>query len=328
MLSSLFRNARPLRNTRNASSFFTDIVRIVEVGPRDGLQNVKKVLPTSTKIELINRLSKTGLRSIEVTSFVSPKWVPQMADCSEVYQGIEKDPNVEYSVLVPNLKGLDKALKLGVSEVVLFTAASETFNRKNINCSIEESIKNAAEIRKICQEKKIRTRAVVSCIAGCPYEGDIQPVHVAKVVEALLDMGCYEVCLGDTIGVATPKKMSLIFDELKRVTGGDVWRFAVHCHDTYGQAIANIYECLKQGIRVFDSSVAGLGGCPYAPGASGNVSTEDLVYLLHGEGLETGVDLDKLIQVGQFISEQIPSANHSKVGSAVLAKLNRDSQCN
>ncbi|XP_001606475.1 hydroxymethylglutaryl-CoA lyase, mitochondrial [Nasonia vitripennis] len=327
MFSSWCRNASALRNnTRNACSFFTDIVRIVEVGPRDGLQNIRKVLPTETKIELINRLSQTGLRSVEVTSFVSPKWVPQMADSAEVYQGVEKNPNVEYSVLVPNLKGLDKALKLGVKEVVLFTAASETFNQKNINCSIAESLKNCKEITKICKEKKIKARAVISCIAGCPYEGEIKPVNVANVAEALLDMGCYEVGLGDTIGVATPKKMAHLFEELKKMTGGDVWRFAVHCHDTYGQAIANIYECLRQGIRVFDSSVAGLGGCPYAPGASGNVSTEDLVYLLHGEGFETGVDLDKLIQVGQFISEQIPSTNHSKAGSAVLAKLNR--QCN
>lgn len=317
MFSNKWNKIRSLhKNVRNLH----DMVRIVEVGPRDGLQNVSKILPAATKIELINRLSETGLRSIEVTSFVSAKWVPQMGDNIEVYQGIKKNPKVDYSVLVPNIKGLEKALELGVKEVVFFNAASETFSKKNTNCSIAESLDKLREIRKICKEKNIATRGVISCIAGCPYEGDIKPTKVAQVAEALLDMGCYEVGLGDTIGVATPKKIKLLFNELSKMTGGDVWKFAMHCHDTYGMALANIYESLNQGIRVFDSSVAGLGGCPYAPGASGNVSTEDLIYLLHEQGLETGVDLDKLIEVGNFICEQIPTTNQSKIAKVLSSK--------
>ena len=319
MFSNLCRNVSAVRSHARS---FTDAVRVVEVGPRDGLQNIKKVLPTSSKIELINRLSDTGLRSIEVTSFVSPKWVPQMADNTEVLQGICQNPDVEYSVLVPNLKGLNAALKAGAKEVVLFCAASETFNQKNLNCKIEDSLCSFREIRKICKDKKIRTRAVVSCVVGCPYEGEVKPEQVAKVSEALLDMGCYEVGLGDTIGVGTPKKIGLLLDGLRAMTGGDIWRFSMHCHDTYGQAIANVYEGLRQGIRVFDSSVAGLGGCPYAPGASGNVATEDLVYLMHGEGMQTGIDLEKLIKVGQYVSELVPTQNNSKVGNALLSKQN------
>ncbi|XP_011506120.1 PREDICTED: hydroxymethylglutaryl-CoA lyase, mitochondrial [Ceratosolen solmsi marchali] len=303
---------------------FTNMVRVVEVGPRDGLQNINAVLPTGMKIKLINQLSQTGLRSIEVTSFVSPKWVPQMADSSEVYKGISKYMDVDYSVLVPNVKGLEKALSLGVKEVVIFTAATDSFTHHNTNCTIKESLRHCITIRQICKERKIRTRAVISCVAGCPYEGEVKPTKVAKVAETLLDIGCYEIGLGDTIGVATPKKMGLLFNEIRAMTGGDIWRFAVHCHDTYGQAVANIYECLRQGIRVFDSSVAGLGGCPYAPGSSGNVSTEDLVYLLHGEGMETGIDLDKLVDVGNFISEQICVPNRSKVGNACLSKTNEN----
>lgn len=320
MFSNQWNRIRSLhKNVRN----LTDMVRIVEVGPRDGLQNVSKILPASTKIELINRLSETGLRSIEVTSFVSAKWVPQMGDNVEVFQGIKKNPNIEYSVLVPNIKGLEKALELGVKEVVLFNAASETFSQKNTNCSIEESLDKFREIRKICREKNVATRGIISCIAGCPYEGDISPSKVAQVAEALLEMGCYEVGLGDTTGVATPKKIKRLFEELRKMTGGDVWRFAMHCHDTYGMALANIYESLNQGIRVFDSSVAGLGGCPYSPGATGNVSTEDLVYLLHEQGLQTGIDLDKLIEVGNYICEQIPTTNHSKIANVVRAKKSR-----
>jgi hydroxymethylglutaryl-CoA lyase len=312
---------RKLNVIRNNVRGFTDLVRVVEVGPRDGLQNVKLVLPTCTKVELIRQLSRTGLRSIEVGSFVSPKWVPQMADSSDVFQELRLNAEVEYSVLVPNVKGLEAALCLGVKEVVVFLAASETFNRNNINCSIEDSLRNCTDIRKICLERNVRTRAMISCIAGCPYEGEVNPRKVAKIAEVLLKMGCYEVGLGDTIGVATPKRMAHLLEELRTMTGGDIWRFAVHCHDTYGQAVANIYECLRQGIRVFDSSIAGLGGCPYAPGSSGNVSTEDLVYLLHGEGMETGIDLDKLVQVGHFISKELSLPNNSKVGKACLSSM-------
>lgn len=243
-----------------------------------------------------------------------------MSDAAELYKSLPKKPNVDYPVLVPNVAGLNRAILVGAKEVAVFTAASETFSQKNTNCSIEESLQRALEVHNICKTKKIRTRAYISCVVGCPYENEIKPLAVAKLAEKLLSAGCYEISLGDTIGVGTPKKMGLLFDELKKVTGGDLWKFAVHCHDTYGQAIANVYESLKQGIRVFDSSVAGLGGCPYAPGAAGNVSTEDLLYLLHGQGMETGVDLQKVIKVGDFISKELNRQNQSKVGTAFIAK--------
>lgn len=311
VVRSLHRN-----NVRN----FTDLVRIVEVGPRDGLQNVKTILPTSLKIELINRLSETGLRSIEATSFVSPKWIPQMADGLDVWQGINKKSTIDYPILVPNLEGARKAIKNGVKEVILVASTTESFARANLNCTIDESLKRCDEIRELCKSQGIKARVALSCCLGCPYEGEVDRKTTAKLAERLLNMGFYEVSLADTIGVGTPKRIKELFGELKCATGGEIWRFAVHLHDTYGQALVNVYECLEQGVRVFDSSVAGLGGCPYAPGATGNVSTEDLLYLLHGLGMETGVDLDKVIEVGHFVCEKIPTSNQSKVGNAILTK--------
>ncbi|KAJ8681157.1 hypothetical protein QAD02_016944 [Eretmocerus hayati] len=331
MLPSIWRGwSRSASLTKCTSSFnttphrtiLTDMVRVVEVGPRDGLQNLPQVLPASTKIELINRLSHTGLRSIEATSFVSPKWVPQMADSASVLQGIDQHQGVDYPVLVPNLRGLNSALELGAQEVVLFVSASEGFSHANVNCSVEDSLKRCRDVASSCSQRRkdVKIRGVISCVVGCPYDGQVEPKHVSKVAEELLTMGCYEVALGDTIGVGTPASFGKLLDELRAMTGGDIWRFAAHCHDTYGQALANVYECLRQGVRVFDSSVAGLGGCPYAPGASGNLATEDLLYLLHGEGMQTGVDLEKVVEVGAYICEQIPTENRSKVAKAMLAK--------
>jgi len=289
-------------------------VRIVEVGPRDGLQNEKTIVPTETKVELINRLSGTGLSSIEVTSFVSPKWVPQMADHSEVLQQICRKPGVRYSVLTPNLKGFEAALAAGAEEVAIFGAASESFSKKNINCSIMESLQRFEEVMKAAQKAKIPVRGYVSCVLGCPYEGPIHPEKVAEVASKMYRMGCYEISLGDTIGIGNPGNMK----EMLRAVMAHVptEHLAVHCHDTYGQAIANIYAALQMGISVVDSSVAGLGGCPYAAGASGNVSTEDVIYMLHGLGIQTGVDLDALIKVGQFISQAINRPTGSKVAKA------------
>ncbi|KAK0173066.1 hypothetical protein PV328_006319 [Microctonus aethiopoides] len=300
---------------------FCDFVKIVEVGPRDGLQNEKKILGHSIKIELINRLSMTGLKTIETTSFVSPKWIPQMEDNVKVLQGIDKKSGVDYPVLVPNLKGLDNAIKAGAKEIAVFGAASESFSQKNINCSIGESIKRFKEIIIKAREAKIKVRGYVSCIAGCPYEGDTKPSIIANISASMLELGCYEISLGDTIGVGTPKKIITVLNEMKNVSvSRKLQEFAIHCHNTYGQALANIYASLDCGIRVFDSSIAGLGGCPYAAGASGNVATEDLLYLLHGESLTTGVDLKKIIDIGDWISKELNKENQSKVGVALLAK--------
>lgn len=331
MLTNCWRRiATPRRQRQLISRQLTDLVRVVEVGPRDGLQNVKikqgeGMIPTEKKVELIKRLAATGLRSIEVTSFVSPKWVPQMADSTEVWRQAvgdkkqQKQSNVEYSALVPNETGLKAALDLGVREVVLFAAATESFSRRNTNCSVDEMLERAKRMRAICQERGVRARGVISCVIGCPYEGEVDPTKVAKLVEALFSMGCYEVALGDTMGVASPKKIVKLLKEVRPASGDQIWLLAAHLHDTYGQALANVLECLNQGIRVFDSSVAGLGGCPYAPGAAGNLATEDLLYLLHGQGMHTGVDLDKLVQVGDFVSQKIGQPNYSKAGNALLA---------
>uniref|UniRef100_A0A6V7HVZ3 hydroxymethylglutaryl-CoA lyase n=1 Tax=Bracon brevicornis TaxID=1563983 RepID=A0A6V7HVZ3_9HYME len=313
MFSSLRSRIHP-KTTRA----FSDFVRIVEVGPRDGLQNEKKLLPSSTKISLINKLSSTGLKTIETTSFVSPKWVPQMQDNAEVFSSITKSPGINYPVLVPNLKGLESAMKVGVEEIAVFGAASESFTRKNINCSIAESLQKFKEVIEKALANDIKVRGYVSCIAGCPYEGEIKSSAVASVAAAMLDAGCYEVSLGDTIGVGTPRKIIDVLNEVNNVA--DLRNFALHCHNTYGQAIANIFASLELGIRVFDSSVAGLGGCPYAAGASGNVPTEDLVYLLHGEGLKTGVDLVKIVEIGDWISKELGRENQSKVGAALVSK--------
>ncbi|XP_011685932.1 PREDICTED: hydroxymethylglutaryl-CoA lyase, mitochondrial [Wasmannia auropunctata] len=300
-----------------------DFVKVVEVGPRDGLQNEKKIVSTRVKVDFINRLSATGLRSIEVTSFVSPKWVPQMADNSQVFEQIEKKDGVSYPVLVPNLKGLESAVAAGAREIAVFGAASEAFSRANTNCTIEESVRNFRGVVEEAGRHGIRTRGYVSCIVGCPYEGDTKPAVTAHLASVMLDLGCYEISLGDTIGVGSPRRIKRVLHELLHVSSSDMGRYALHCHDTYGQALANVHAGLEDGIRVFDSSVAGLGGCPYAAGASGNVATEDLLYLLRGQGFDTGVDFDKIVEIGDYISKELGRANQSRTGVAVLAKRNR-----
>lgn len=289
-------------------------VRIVEVGPRDGLQNEQKILPAAVKINLINALSGTGLKTIEATSFVSPKWVPQMGDNTEVFRGIVKVPGISYPVLTPNFKGFESAIAAGAKEVAVFGAASDGFSMKNVNCTAAESIERFRPILEAAKQKGIPVRGYVSTVIGCPYEGKIAPVKVAGVVSALLDMGCYEISLGDTIGVGTPGTMRKMLDEVLKLD--KVEKFAVHCHDTYGQALPNILTALDYGISVVDSSVSGLGGCPYARGASGNAATEDVVYMLHGMGIETGIDLDELITVGKYICDQLQRESESKVNRA------------
>lgn len=286
----------------------------MEVGPRDGLQNEPKLLPAATKIELINQLSETGLRTIEATSFVSAKWVPQMGDNAEVLKGIRKVPGISYPVLTPNLKGFESALEAGAEEVAVFGAASDAFSLKNVNCTAAEAIERFKPVLKAAQKHSVRVRGYVSTVVGCPYEGAVAPSAVVKVVEALYQMGCYEISLGDTIGVGTPGTMRRMLDEVTKVVPAN--DLAVHCHDTYGQALSNILVSLDYGIRVVDSSVSGLGGCPYAKGASGNAATEDVVYLLHGMGLDTGVNLDKLIQVGRYICTELGRTSESKVNRA------------
>lgn len=286
----------------------------MEVGPRDGLQNEKTLVPTATKIHLINSLTATGLSAIESTSFVSPKWVPQMADAAAVLGGITRRDGVVYPVLTPNLKGFSAALEAGATEVAVFGAASESFSRKNINASVKESLVRFEEVMNAARDAKVPVRGYVSCVVGCPYEGPIDPKATAEVSKILLDMGCYEISLGDTIGVGTPGSILRMLDEVEKVV--PVSKLAVHCHDTYGQALANIYASLQRGVRVVDSSVAGLGGCPYAKGASGNVSTEDVVYMLHGSGYETGIDLDALVLVGNDICAQMGRTTSSRVGMA------------
>jgi hydroxymethylglutaryl-CoA lyase len=293
-------------------------VRIVEVGPRDGLQNEKGEVPTRVKIELIERLVDCGLRAVEATAFVSPKWVPQMADHSEVLEGIRRKPGVSYPVLAPNLKGFEAARAAGAEEVAIFPAASESFSRKNLNCSIAESLELFGAVAEAARAAGLRVRGYLSCTLGCPFEGEVAPAKVAEIAAALDAMGCYEVSLADTIGVATPAKTRTMIEACaKRVP---IERLAGHYHDTYGQALANIYASLELGVAVFDSSVAGLGGCPYAPGATGNVATEDVVYMLNGLGIETGVDLARLAETGQWICAAIGRRNASRVGSALAAK--------
>lgn len=294
-------------------------VKIVEVGPRDGLQNEKQLVPTETKIELINRLADAGLRVIEATSFVSPKWVPQMGDNSAVLQGITRHPAAVYPVLTPNLQGFDAAMLAGATEVAIFGAASESFSRKNINCSIAESLKRFEPVVSAASALEIRVRGYVSCVVGCPYEGAVDPQKTAEVAKTLYAMGCYEVSLGDTVGVGNPASIARMIEACARVV--PIEQLAGHYHDTYGMAIANIHASLQLGMATFDASVAGLGGCPYARGASGNVATEDVVYLLHGLGIETGIDLDKLAQVGSWISGILDRPNGAKAGRAICAGM-------
>ena len=279
-------------------------VKLVEVGPRDGLQNEQQIVPTAIKIELIERLADAGLVAIEATSFVSPRWVPQMADSAEVLRALlaspRRRPAVSYPVLTPNRKGFDAAVEAGAQEVAIFAAASETFSQKNINCSIGESLKRYVAIVDAASGLGIKVRGYVSCVVACPYEGAVDPARTACVAGQLYDMGCHEISLGDTLGAGTPDSVRRMIEVCAAVL--PIERLAGHYHDTYGMAVANVYASLELGMAVFDSSIAGLGGCPYAPGASGNVATEDLVFLLHGLGIETGVDRDKLLAAGEFIS--------------------------
>lgn len=292
-------------------------VRLVEVGPRDGLQNESRPIGVADKVRLVDELSATGLSYIEVGSFVSPKWVPQMAGSAEVFAGIQHNDKVTYAALTPNFRGFEDAFAAGVREVAVFASASETFSQRNINCSISESLERFAPIMEAARLHGMQVRGYVSCVLGCPYEGRIAPAQVAAVANELLAMGCYEISLGDTIGVGTPNKTRELFDVVaRRIARG---KLAGHFHDTYGQALANIYASLLEGIHVFDSSVAGLGGCPYAKGASGNVATEDVLYMLDGLGIETGVDLDRLINAGQGICDVLGKVNGSKVAKARLS---------
>lgn len=290
-------------------------VKLVEVGPRDGLQNEKQPVPVAVKIELVHRLQAAGLKEIEVTSFVSPKWVPQMADNAEVMAGIRRQPGVRYSVLTPNLKGLEAALASRPDEIVVFAAASESFSQRNINCGIEESIERFAPVVQAARAAGVYVRGALSCAVGCPYEGDVAPQQVARVARLMKDIGVQHMGVADTIGVGTPLAVQRAMEAtLQHFALGDV---SGHFHDTYGQALANTLACLQMGVWQFDTSVAGLGGCPYAKGATGNVATEDVVYLLHGMGIETGVDLDALIDAGRFISVHLGRDTQSRAARAL-----------
>jgi hydroxymethylglutaryl-CoA lyase len=293
-------------------SNYPENVKIVEVGPRDGLQNEKAVVPTATKIEFINRLSKTGLQVVEATSFVSRKWISQLSDAEEVFSSIEKRPGVAYPTLVPNEIGMQRALEVGALDVSIFTAASESFNQKNINASVAESIERFRPVMALAAENGVRVRGYISTVIGCPYEGAIEPEAVARVAKTLVDLGCYEISLGDTIGVGTPLKAQRMLEAVAAEVPME--KLAVHFHDTYGQALANILACLELGVGVVDSSVSGLGGCPFAKGATGNVATEDVVYMLQGMGIETGVDMSRLLDAGAFIGEALDRAPASKIG--------------
>ena len=294
-----------------------DHVRIVEVGARDGLQNEKTLLPAAVKIALIDRLSATGLTTIEATSFVSPKWVPQLADAAEVFRGIRKVPGVSYPVLVPNLQGYERAREVDAGEIAVFTAASEAFNRKNVNASIDESIERFLPVLERAKADGVAVRGYVSTVLGCPYQGQV-PLHdVVRVAQRLHALGCHEISLGDTIGVGTPAKARAMLRAVAAEVPMDA--LAVHFHDTYGQALANILACLEEGVRVVDSAVSGTGGCPYAKGATGNVASEDVVYMLHGMGMETGIDLDLLVATGAWLAAQLHKDSASHVTRARTA---------
>jgi hydroxymethylglutaryl-CoA lyase len=294
------------------------LIRVVEVAPRDGLQNEETSVPTSIKAELIDRLSTAGIAHIEATSFVSPKWVPQLADATEVMRQITRKPGTIYSALVPNAKGFESALAAKVDEVVIFTAASETFSQKNINCSIAQSFDRLTPVALAAKEYHLRLRGSISCALGCPYQGEVPVAAVADVVRRLRDLGCDEIDIADTIGVGTANQVKEVIRAAAQEFSID--RLAGHYHDTYGQALANSLASLEVGLSILHSSVAGLGGCPFAPGATGNVATEDLLYLLHGLGLPTGIDLDEVVRTGDFISRAIGRENGSRAGRALLAK--------
>ena len=293
-------------------------VKLVEVGPRDGLQNEKAFVPTGVKVELINRLADAGFPNVESASFVSPKWVPQMADGAEVMQTIARRPGTMYSVLTPNMKGVEAALAARVDEIVIFGAASEMFSQKNINCSIAESVERFRPVARAAKDAGVRVRGAISCALGCPYQGDVPVASVVSVAQMFDELGCDEIDIADTIGVGTATRVRSVFDAVTRVI--DRSRLSGHFHDTYGQALANILASLEAGITIFHASVAGLGGCPYAKGATGNVATEDVLYLLDGLGIETGVDLSKVVDAGDFISNALGRPNGSRAGKALLAK--------
>jgi hydroxymethylglutaryl-CoA lyase len=291
-----------------------DRIRIVEVGPRDGLQNEKQIVPAATKVQLIEHLVEAGHSTVEATSFVSPKWIPQLADAAEVYAAISKQDGVRYPVLVPNLQGMERALAVGVGEVAIFTAASEAFNKRNTNASIDESIERFKPVMERAAAAGVPVRGYVSTVLGCPYQGAVPVSDVVRAARALHELGCYEISLGDTIGIGTAaaaRSMLLAVAEVVPMA-----QLAVHFHDTRGQALANVFACVEAGVRVVDASVAGLGGCPYAEGASGNVASEDVVYLLHGMGFDTGVDLGRLVAVGRWISAELGRGNGAKLGLA------------
>ncbi|MBF0167644.1 MAG: hydroxymethylglutaryl-CoA lyase [Alphaproteobacteria bacterium] len=290
-------------------------IRMVEVGPRDGLQNESACIPPAIRTELINRLSDAGLGAIEVGSFVSPKWVPQMADSDQVLAGITRRPGTRYPVLVPNMKGFEAALAAKACEIAIFAAASESFSQKNINCSIKESLERFQPVCAAARDRNIPVRGYVSCVLGCPYEGNIAPQRVADVAKALFDMGCYEISLGDTIGVGTPAKAQDMLAHTARLV--PIERLAAHFHDTYGQALANLLAAMELGVGVVDSSIAGLGGCPYAQGASGNVASEDVLYMLNGLGISTGVDMERLLVASRFICDALGREPASKVARAL-----------
>ena len=293
---------------------FPTSVEIVDVCPRDGLQNEKGLVPVQVKIELINQLADAGLRVIEVGSFVSPKWVPQLADSREVLAGIHRHPGVRYPVLVPNLKGFDLAIAAGAREVSVFTTPSEQFSQKNTNCSVADSIRRLSEVVTVAKAANIRVRGYLSCVLGCPYEGEIAVEKVADLAKTIYEMGCDELSLGDTIGVGTPLKTKQMLEAVSAYV--PIEKLAVHFHDTYGQALVNIYAALEMGVAIIDSSVAGIGGCPYAKGATGNVATEDVVYLLDGLGIKTGIDMKKLIATGRYIAKQLGHEPFSRVNRA------------
>lgn len=293
-------------------------VKIVEVGPRDGLQNEATPVAAAVKIELIHRLQDAGLPVIEATAFVSPKWVPQMADNAQVMAGIQRKPGVSYPVLVPNRKGLDAALAAGAEEVVVFGAATESFSRRNTNCSIAEGLARFAEVSEAALAAGLQVRGDISVCLGCPYEGEVKPEAVVRVARELAAMGCYEITIADTIGVGTAGQTRAVFEAVMKHIPAD--RLAGHFHDTYGQALTNIYAALECGVATFDSSVAGLGGCPYAKGATGNVATEDVIYLMNGLGIQTGVNLDRLIAAGEYICAILGRPTHSRAARALMAK--------
>ena len=294
-------------------------VKIVEVGPRDGLQNEKEFVPIEIKVELINRLSQAGFPNIEAASFVSPKWIPQMAGSSEVMAAITRKPGTIYSVLTPNMKGYEGALAAKADEIVIFSAASEDFAQKNINCSIADSVERFIPVAKAAKQDGLRIRGSISCSFGCPYQGSVRPSEVVEVAKRMLDLGCDEIDIADTIGVGTPGQVASVFESLFSIAPKT--QFSGHFHDTYGQSLANIYAALQTGVSIFHSSIAGLGGCPYAKGATGNVATEDVLYMLKGLGIETGIDFDATVKIGDYITKATGKINASRVGRAIAAKI-------